>query len=147
MVFIKRPEYEGVHGGQIAFPGGKVEPEDHNLWQTAERETMEEIGVGGFKKIGAMQALYIPPSRFLVQPYIGVLDGIPDFTPDPKEVEQVHVVPLDQLKPEGVIQKKLFVRGHHIQVPGFPIDGAFIWGATASMLAQFWAISKDLKQA
>lgn len=43
-VFIQRPEYDGVHGGQISFPGGKQEPSDENIIQTAIREAHEEIG-------------------------------------------------------------------------------------------------------
>jgi 8-oxo-dGTP pyrophosphatase MutT (NUDIX family) len=44
-VFMQRPDYNGVHGGQISFPGGKKEPEDENVIKTALRETYEETGV------------------------------------------------------------------------------------------------------
>ena len=72
LVFIVRKSYDGVHSGQIGFPGGKPEPEDANLEQTALRETWEEIGVKSNKveMVCALTNLYIPPSNFMVFPFV-----------------------------------------------------------------------------
>ncbi|HML86600.1 MAG TPA: CoA pyrophosphatase, partial [Bacteroidales bacterium] len=62
IIFIKRPEYDGVHSGQMALPGGKKEKEDSNEWETAIRESYEEIGLplDSAKQIGQISPLYIP---------------------------------------------------------------------------------------
>ena len=71
-VLIKRPVYDGVHSGQVAFPGGKFDDIDIELKQTALRETFEEIGVQSaeIEIIGQLTDLYINPSNFLVSPFI-----------------------------------------------------------------------------
>src|SRR5690606_19713899 len=62
---IKRPEYLGVHSGQIAFPGGKMEEEDEDEVETALREAWEEVGVlpQQVRLIGRMSDLFIPTSN------------------------------------------------------------------------------------
>ena len=86
---IKRPVYNGVHSGQIAFPGGKKEDDDLNLSETALRETEEEIGVlrNSVEVIGQLSQLYIPPSNFNVQPVIAYTNNIPDFILEENEVD------------------------------------------------------------
>jgi len=72
-VFMQRPEYEGIHSGQISFPGGKVEPADDNIIQTAIREANEETGVDPEKisVINTLTPLFIPVSNILVTPVVG----------------------------------------------------------------------------
>jgi len=96
---ILRPDYDGVHSGQVAFPGGRFEPPDENIINTALRETAEEIGIhpGDVQLIGALTELYIPPSNFLVHPHVGMLSYKPGFFPDPKEVVKVIEVSMDDL--------------------------------------------------
>jgi 8-oxo-dGTP pyrophosphatase MutT (NUDIX family) len=67
-VLIERPVYDGIHSGQVAFPGGKFEKEDVELANTALRETFEEIGVmaDDVTVIGQLTDLYINPSNFMV---------------------------------------------------------------------------------
>ena len=66
--FIKRSEYDGIHSGQIAFPGGKKEKTDQNFEETALRETFEEVGIKSdeIELIGQLSDLFIPPSNFIV---------------------------------------------------------------------------------
>ncbi|MFB6306378.1 MAG: CoA pyrophosphatase, partial [Flavobacteriales bacterium] len=87
-VFIQRPEYDGVHSGQISFPGGGREIHDKNLKETSLRETREEIGVldNEVSIIGNLSDLYIPPSNYLVTPFVGYTDKAPNFNPDSNEV-------------------------------------------------------------
>ncbi len=63
---IKRPQYPGVHGGQVGFPGGKMEPSDPDILFTALREAEEEIGIKASKVevLGQLSDLYIPTSNF-----------------------------------------------------------------------------------
>jgi len=70
---ILRTSYNGIHSSQIAFPGGKVEPEDVDLKQTAIRETHEEIDVhpNTINVVRAFTEVYIPPSNYMVYPFFG----------------------------------------------------------------------------
>ncbi len=67
-LFMQRPQYNGVHSGQISFPGGKMEDSDKNLTQTAVRETCEETGVcdKDISIIGKLTPLFIPVSNTII---------------------------------------------------------------------------------
>ena len=78
MPLILRNEYDGVHSNQISFPGGKKENNDADLIETAVRETNEEIGIKKDNMIFQLKLtdIYIPPSNFLVRPYIFTLKSL-----------------------------------------------------------------------
>jgi 8-oxo-dGTP pyrophosphatase MutT (NUDIX family) len=136
---ILRPQYDGVHAGQMAFPGGRMERSDENLIRTALREAQEEVGirVTDVKVLGKLTELYIPPSNFYVQPVVGILPYRPDFYPDPREVEHVVEVSLDELMDETIIgANAIEVRGTLIDAPFYQIQGFKVWGATAMMISE-----------
>ena len=142
---IKRPEYDGVHSGQIAFPGGKIEEGDANLEETALRETFEEIGTLPelTTVVGQLSEVFIPPSRFMVSPFVGFYSGSPVFVKDDFEVEQVLEVPVSLLLDERIVQRGKVSVGMNnmvMNVPFFDIFGHKVWGATAIMLSEFKAI-------
>ena len=144
---ILRNTYKGVHSAQIGFPGGKVEEEDTSLEQTALRETEEEVGVqrDQVKIIGALTDLYIPPSGFLVHPFIGYLETAPEFIPDRTEVNKIIETPLSVLMDESIVgRKKITVSTTKLKVnyPFFDIQGETVWGATAMMLSELKEIIK-----
>ncbi len=144
-VFIKRSEYEGAHSGQISLPGGKFEPGDKDLEYTALRETEEEIGIQlkDIEIIGQLTPLEIPVSNFEVFPYVGYTAKMPDFIPDPSEVEYLINVNLTTLLNPAVIKWKIMnIREFTIEVPYFNINENHIWGATAMMLAEFIEVLK-----
>jgi len=68
LVLIKRNEYDGVHSGQISFPGGRYEDEDHDMIETALREAEEETNIqrDDVDVLGQITPVYIPPSNFLL---------------------------------------------------------------------------------
>jgi 8-oxo-dGTP pyrophosphatase MutT (NUDIX family) len=139
-VVILRPTYEGIHSGQISLPGGRFELSDENLMQTALRETKEEIGMdaGRVTIIGKLTELYIPPSNYLVQPFVGFTSSVPVFTPDPIEVEKIIEVPLRQLLDnKNRVQKEISIGGVQFTAPSFAVKGTTIWGATAMILNEF----------
>lgn len=139
-VVTLRPTYDGVHSGQISLPGGRYEVHDENLMQTAVRETREEIGVdpGKISVIGKLTELYIPPSNYMVQPFIGFTASRPVFRPQPEEVEQIIEIPVHELVDDkNRMEKEFEVRGIHFKAPSFVIDGKVIWGATAMILSEF----------
>lgn len=136
---ILRPQYDGVHAGQMAFPGGRMERIDENLTRTALREAQEEVGirVSDVKVLGLLTELYIPPSNFYVQPVVGVLPYRPDFYPDPREVEAVVEVSLDTLLDETIVgDSQIEVRGVLVDAPFYQIQGYRVWGATAMMISE-----------
>lgn len=136
---ILRPSYEGVHGGQVAFPGGRVERTDESLVRTALREAQEEIGirVNDVTVLGQLTELFIPPSNFMVLPVIGCMARKPDFYPDPHEVEAVFDVSLPELIDDQIrTSRTLDVRGVSVEAPGFVVHDYYVWGATAMMLSE-----------
>jgi 8-oxo-dGTP pyrophosphatase MutT (NUDIX family) len=147
LILTQRQEYEGVHGGQVSFPGGRMDPEDRDLEDTALRETFEEIGIPGEKIsiIGKLTDLYINPSNFLVSPYVGFLSGLPEFRPSAREVKKVITYPLlgfadEKLRAEKIIRHS---SGYQIKTPYFEVEGLTVWGATAMIISELNAVVKE----
>lgn len=146
-VFIKRSEYEGVHSGQIAFPGGKKEDLDKTFVETALRETLEEIGVEASKIeiIGQLSDLFIPPSNFLVQVFVGYCTEKPVYILDKKEVQSTIEVDMDEFYNEENIREKEFGSnslGLKIKAPYFKVNKIEIWGATAMIVSELMDVLK-----
>jgi 8-oxo-dGTP pyrophosphatase MutT (NUDIX family) len=150
LVLMLRPEYSGVHSGQISFPGGKHEETDESLIYTALREAQEEIGIDPIKVqiIGQLTELYIPPSNFLVTPIVGYQISKPQFVAEPKEVASIIEIKLDDLLDEKnrQMKKMKLSLGFSIKVPSYCIDGNIIWGATAMILSELKEIVSDFYQ-
>jgi 8-oxo-dGTP pyrophosphatase MutT (NUDIX family) len=148
LVFIVRKSYNGVHSGQIGFPGGKPENEDKNLQQTALRETWEEIGVKpiAIETVCPLTNLYIPPSNFNVYPFIGYSKITPKFKLQPSEVESIVEIPIHKLLEDSFqIHTKVSTSyGPTVQVPAFNFDGYIIWGATAMILIEIVDLMKEI---
>lgn len=140
-VLILRPEYEGVHSGQVAFPGGRREPEDADLSVTALREAQEEVGLipEQVEVIGTLSEVYIPPSNYIVRPYVAYSPERPDFIPDPREVARVLEYDVEHFLHEKAIKDERIrlAGGAQLKVGAFNHDGHVIWGATAMMLSEF----------
>jgi 8-oxo-dGTP pyrophosphatase MutT (NUDIX family) len=140
IVLILRKAYEGVHSNQVGFPGGKVEPEDASLEITALRETEEEVGVAqhSIQIIREITNTYIPPSNFMVQPYIGIVSKTPVFIPQESEVASILEVSLqDLLADASIIEKELTTSyAATIKAPAFYLNDYVVWGATAMMLSE-----------
>lgn len=137
LVLTLRNKYPGVHSGQISFPGGKREKEDLSYQDTALRETYEEIGIAKSEIIihRHLSELYIPPSNFLVQPFLGTISGSPIFVPEEKEVNEILSLDFNRfMDPSNVKEVSIKTGNHNLKVPAFSIDGHTIWGATAMMI-------------
>jgi 8-oxo-dGTP pyrophosphatase MutT (NUDIX family) len=146
IILIQRPDYEGVHGGQISLPGGRWEEGDADLSFTAIREAREEIGIDATKisLIGSLSELYIPPSSYIVYPFVGFSRERPHFMIDPHEVDSIIEIKLrDLINDDLVVRKNIFVRdGFSVFGPCFEINSHIIWGATAMILNEFKEILK-----
>ncbi|MBL7888385.1 MAG: CoA pyrophosphatase [Bacteroidia bacterium] len=147
-ILIQRPNYEGVHGGQIAFPGGKFEEADQTLSNTALREANEEIGIdtGNIQIIGNLTDLYIAPSNFLVSPYIGFTNELNELIPNNYEVSKIIHTDLFNLNKEEIrgIKSIEHSNGYKIKTPYYEIEGFTVWGATAMMISELNAIVKRI---
>ncbi len=149
ILLIKRTENGGTHSGQIAFPGGKMDPADESLLHTALRETHEEIGIphSHIQLLGQLSEVYIPPSNFLAQPYVGYLPKYPELTLQTNEVQYVIHFPLRSLLDEKFQHTKpIFLPNYKLtlDVPCFELEQHTIWGATALMLNEFKWICERL---
>lgn len=147
-VFMQRHNYDGVHGGQISFPGGKKEPSDADIIQTALREAAEETGVDAseISVIGILTPLFIPVSNMIVTPVIGWTDKRPDFSHKPEEVVFLIEAEISKFFDQGIIKIKPFeIRGEKIDVRYFDYEGNVIWGATAMILNELLNIIQRIK--
>jgi len=140
LVLILRKTYKGVHSNQVGFPGGRVEKQDKDLEATALRETEEEVGIprDDIEVVKKLTRLYIPPSNFWVQPYIGLLSKRPKMIAQETEVEAILEVKLSEfLDDDHVITENLSTSyATNIDVPAYMLNGHVVWGATAMMLSE-----------
>ncbi len=139
-VTILRPQYDGLHSGQISFPGGSIEKEDADLIDTAIRETKEEIGVTVERSqiIGKLTNVFIPLSNFDVSPYVAFMEEKPVMSQHNHEVEKLIELDLNNIIKEDAIVKKVIriERYGNVAVPCFLSQKEVIWGATAMMIAE-----------
>lgn len=128
------------HKGQVSLPGGRREESDYNMLFTALRETQEEIGVpaSDIKIVGALSELYIPVSNNLVYPYIGWYEGDLDFVLQEFEVFDILRCPVRHLIKEDLYTRRKLKTSYasSIEVPGFELEDAWVWGATAMILEE-----------
>jgi 8-oxo-dGTP pyrophosphatase MutT (NUDIX family) len=140
LALILRNSYPGVHSDQVGFPGGKIELSDPSFRSAALRETEEEIGISAHKinVVKSMSPLYIPPSNFLVYPFMGIVHESPVFVREESEVQEVIEVKIsDFLNPSSVIRTKVPTSYKmEVEVPAFLLNGHVVWGATAMMLSE-----------
>ena len=136
LVLIQRSKYEGVHSGQISFPGGKYEKFDKSFMETALRETREEIGVdtNSFIKIQELSNIYIPPSNFMVYPFLFLSNSNLDFSIDKKEVIDLITPTVDQILSFEILNGEFGI--NKTINPYFDFQSKRIWGATAMILKE-----------
>ena len=126
------------HAGQISFPGGSIDPDDDSPLATALREAEEEIDLSPdlVEIVGELEEMYIPPSNFLVSPFVGLLCDGADLVLAPEEVEAIFSISLEELMSPGSLKKVVWEReGRPHEVPVFAVGGHEIWGATAAITA------------
>jgi 8-oxo-dGTP pyrophosphatase MutT (NUDIX family) len=142
-VFMQRPEYNGVHGGQISFPGGKQEPADENAIRTALREAEEETGVdpGLLEITGTLTPLFIPVSNTLVTPVVAWINNKPHFSHDDGEVVFLFDADLNRFYDPAIVKvKPVKIGPETLNVKYYDYEGHMIWGATAMILHELLVI-------
>jgi 8-oxo-dGTP pyrophosphatase MutT (NUDIX family) len=143
-VLIERTQSTGKHSGQIAFPGGKKEKRDADNSVTALRETEEEIGILMQQQqlIMPLTSIYIPPSNYMVYPYLAFAKAELQFTPQPSEVKSIVEIALTELLDHSNEKRATLSTSYmkKVSVPCFYFGETMVWGATAMMLQEI----KDL---
>jgi len=139
---IVRTDDGGIHGGQISLPGGSREAGE-SPEACALRETHEELGIGadGIRLLRALSPLRVPPSRFMVRPFVGYAVAPPRFSPSSAEVASLLLPALaDLVDPRCRGTKDVFYGGQWWPVPCYHLSGGVVWGATAMILAELVAL-------
>jgi 8-oxo-dGTP pyrophosphatase MutT (NUDIX family) len=148
-VLIQRTASNGVHSHQIAFPGGRMDDNDVDYYATALREANEELGIfpETVEFIGKLTDLYVPPSNFIIHPFIGFLKERPVYIPETNEVDSFFEVTLkDFLDSEKIKYRQMkMVNGELINTPYYDMDSKVVWGATAMIIRELSEILEEIK--
>lgn len=140
VVLTQRTGHLKSHAGQVAFPGGKIDPTDNGPVEAALREAEEEIGLdaGRVNLLGTLSP-YLTGSGYRVVPVIGTISGGSDFKPNPDEVEDVFDVPLGFLMNPANHQKQSREwQGKRRYFYAMPFEDRYIWGVTAGIIRSFY---------
>lgn len=138
ILMLKRSDYQGVHGAQVSLPGGKKDETDPDLSFTARRELHEETGISSdeIELIGSLTPMYIPPSNFLVHPYLAISEKLPNVKLDERESQYHFGIRLEELLSDEYLSLTDISTsyGKLKDVPYFRLNDEIIWGATAAIL-------------
>ena len=143
IVFTRRSSHLNTHSGEVAFPGGKRDPEDRSLLQTALRESHEEIGLPT-DQVDFLGTTGDVISRFgiKVTPYVGIIEPETELVANPHELDRIFRVPVSFfLESDKIRTDKLSYRHMTFHVPAWQFGEYQIWGLTAIMLVEFLNIS------
>jgi 8-oxo-dGTP pyrophosphatase MutT (NUDIX family) len=129
----------GLHGGQLAVPGGKADPDDKSLTATALREAEEEIGLSPAEVavIAELPPVRSGPTNFEVHPFLGRIPPDVQWRPNPDEVTEVLTPAVDELGDPAARRELLFTSAHFpegLLVDGIPVGDRVLWGMTLRLL-------------
>lgn len=139
---IVRSSSPGVHSGQIALPGGQLEAKE-KAEAAARREFEEELGcpVPEVLCIRQLTDLPVPPSRFVIHPFVALCQCRLDYHPDAREVSSVFEVGLSELMLDSNKHSETTLHdGRYWQIPYYRLQDRRIWGATAMILSELEAL-------
>jgi len=123
------------HAGEISFPGGRRDPDDATLQETALREAEEEIGLPreAVSLAGALAPTSTFVTKYLIHPFVGTVVPGHEWSASPREVDAVIELPLRELA-DSRTRTELTRRGFTFETDAYILSGHLIWGATARIL-------------
>jgi 8-oxo-dGTP pyrophosphatase MutT (NUDIX family) len=151
VLLLQRAQTLDDHPGQVAFPGGGIDPGESAI-EAALREAQEETGLdpAGVEVLGVMPELALPRGNFLVTPVLGWWAAqSPVRVVDYGESAQVFRVPVrDLLDPDNRVMATVSRAGQSFESPAFTVNGVVVWGFTGMILNQLfeqlgWAVPWD----
>ena len=147
VVLNLRSQHVGLHQGEIAFPGGKLEPQDDDMLACALREMWEEMGVRPehVDVLGPLDAI-LTRTNFIVWPTVGVIPYPYDYDIDEGEVAEVIEIPLAALLDESAVRReaRLGPDGVLVERVAYAHGPSLVFGATAWILAQLVELARSL---
>ena len=144
LIYTQRSGNLSTHSGEVSFPGGKTDKTDSNLYETAMRESNEEISLNGedVTKLGKLNYL-ISRHKIEVNPFVASIDKPQSFVPN-EEIQDIFTVPLNFLLDKENIQREAIeIHGSIWQVPTWSIKNQKIWGLTAMITVNFLNVCFD----
>ncbi len=151
VLLIKRAEHPGdPWSGHMAFPGGREDPLDPDLYRTAVRETQEEVGLDLERHAARLGRLDdVPaiargrPVGLVITPFVFEIDETPPLVPN-EEVAEVLWAPLGPLARGEVETTRPYVHeGRTYDMPAFDVSGRIVWGLTYQMLQSFFRALRE----
>jgi 8-oxo-dGTP pyrophosphatase MutT (NUDIX family) len=148
VLLIRRAEHPlDPWSGHMAFPGGRRDPRDADLFQTACRETREEVGIDlaeSGRYLGRLDDLpaigRLRPTGLVIRPHVFALAGRPDVRPN-EEVAEALWAPLDAIARGDLDTSHRFTyEARDYEMPAFDVDGRIVWGLTYRMLSSLAAL-------
>jgi 8-oxo-dGTP pyrophosphatase MutT (NUDIX family) len=136
VVFTERRHDLRRHPGEISFPGGRGDPDDASLMDTALREAGEEIGLPreAVTVAGALLPVGTYVTNYAIYPFVGLIEPGREWVIGETEVAQVLELSLDSLV-AGAGERRMVRRGIAFKTHTYEVDGHLIWGATARIVA------------
>jgi 8-oxo-dGTP pyrophosphatase MutT (NUDIX family) len=133
------------HAGEISFPGGRRDPEDADLKDTALREAEEEIGLprGEVDLLGELPPTSTFATGYLIHPFVGLVPAGLAWRMSAREVDAVLELPLQALR-SGRTRARLERRGISFETDAYLVDEHLIWGATARILEHLLELQDPL---
>ena len=145
VLYTERSPDLRAHSGQVAFPGGKIDPSDHDAADAALREAYEEVALDPAEaQVLGFMPVYFTGSNYLITPVVATVRPSRPFVPNPGEVHSVFEVPLARiLNAESYAHVRVKRGGEEHQTWKIDHDGHVIWGITANLTRMFRDLASE----
>lgn len=138
LLLTRRTDHLAHHAGEISFPGGSVDRQDTDDWDTALRETHEELGVlpSQVEPLGRLDDCY-SIHDYRVSCHVGLIPADIDYRLEPGEIDELIELPLEALNDPLIYHQESWQhKGRSVPVDFYTLNGYVVWGMTGGVLRQ-----------